>query len=172
MLVQFPFQHEGGSYTSCTLDPTPNMTIETIAWCKTTDGNWDFCAAPCEQGDIEIDAPEVYRADIYTNYSGLSWSTIFYTICAANVAALVLSLLYVAIQIRVLRGCERRIIAKANKDANKDAENAPYDIASCRFVLKWWLGKLLKVGGAMAQPLQGTMMMPYWLQLMGAKGTY
>lgn len=33
------------------------------------------------QGDIEINAPEVYKADTYTSYSGLSWSTIFYTIC-------------------------------------------------------------------------------------------
>ena len=44
----------------------------------------------------------------------------------------------------------------------------PYPISSWRFIAKWWMGSLLNTAGAMAQPLQGTMMMPFWLRAMGA----
>ena len=165
----FPFEHQGGMYTSCTLDPSPNMTIETTAWCKTTDGQWSLCQEPCHAGDIEIESPEVFVEDSYNSFTGLSYSVILGTIVAANFSSLILAWCTVALMIRILRSCENKCIHQENqRRGDKDAENMPYSISSWRFIAKWWMGSLLNTAGAMAQPLQGTMMMPFWLRMMGA----
>jgi acetyltransferase-like isoleucine patch superfamily enzyme len=166
----FPFEHEGGIYTSCTLDPTPNMTLETTSWCKTTDGQWSLCQEPCHAGDIEIEGPEVFVEDNYNSYTGLSYSAILGTIVAANFSSLIIAWSVVAVMIRTLRSCENKCIQQENqKRGDEEAENMPYSISSWRFIAKWWMGSLLNTAGAMAQPLQGTMMMPFWLRMMGAK---
>jgi len=165
----FPFEHEGGVYTSCTLDPSPNMTIETTAWCKTTDGQWSLCQEPCASGDIEITGPEVFVEDSYNSYTGLGYTAIFGTMVAANFSSLAIAWCVIAAMIRLLRCCENKCIEKENiKRGDEEAENMPYPISSWRFIAKWWMGSLLNTAGAMAQPLQGTMMMPFWLRAMGA----
>ena len=176
----FPFAHAGGAYNFCTLDPNPNMTTETAAWCKTTDGGWDNCAAPCSAGPIPVEGPEVYVEDTYNSYTGLTWMDIFATIVAANISSLLIAWVVIAVMIRVLRRCEHGLIDRedelkrtAHRDGNgalspTPAVNAAYPIGSWRFIVKWWMGRLLKAAGGMAQPLQGTLMMAPWLRMMGA----
>ena len=165
----FPFEHEGGVYTSCTLDPSPDVTFETTAWCKTTDGQWSLCQEPCHAGDIEITGPEVFLEDSYNSYTGLSYAAIFSTMVAANFSSLAIAWCVIAAMIRILRCCENKCIQQENtKREDEEAENMPYPIASWRFIAKWWMGSLLNTAGAMAQPLQGTMLMPFWLRMMGA----
>ena len=174
---KFPFEHAGGTYNFCTLDPSPNMTIETAAWCKTADGGWSTCAAPCDAGPIMVEGPEVYVEDTYNSYTGLTWIDIFATIIAANLSSLFIAWIIIAIMIRVLRNWEHRLIDqedRENKNAHGHGERVPavdaaYSIGSWRFIIKWWMGRLLKAAGGMAQPLQGTLMMAPWLRMMGAR---